>query len=260
MNVQVPPTRKEVRGALRVQNDNIIDAFTNDIETQAKNAVLTTVNNTAWSITAAQASSAVSAASEAVDVVVAKVANNLKTLWLIGAVNLWRATIFERYPEKVYWFQYSAILDWKTTDYCRSLDGRVVKPWSAEFFKYMPPKHYNCRSLRVEILIDETFKPEFTWIPSSIPANATIDTFKPLKWPVILKWSPVIMNLKSELKDRKDKLAELEKVWQFPNRQAAHKERIEQLETALEKAFADEMYAETRRLLEADWINFTSSQ
>jgi hypothetical protein len=47
MNVQVPPTRKEVRGALRVQNDNIIDAFTNDIETQAKNAVLTTVNNTA---------------------------------------------------------------------------------------------------------------------------------------------------------------------------------------------------------------------
>lgn len=260
MNVQVPPTRKEVRGALRVQNDNIIDAFTNDIETQAKNAVLTTVNNTAWSITAAQASSAVSAASEAVDVVVAKVANNLKTLWLIGAVNLWRATIFERYPEKVYWFQYSAILDWKTTDYCRSLDGRVVKPWSAEFFKYMPPKHYNCRSLRVEILNDETFKPEFTWIPSSIPANATIDTFKPLKWPVILKWSPVIMNLKSELKDRKDKLAELEKNWQFPNRQSAHKERIEQLETALEKAFADEMYAETRRLLEADWINFTSSQ
>lgn len=260
MNVQVPPTRKEVRGALRVQNDNIIDAFTNDIETQAKNAVLTTVNNTAWSITVAQASSAVSAASEAVDVVIAKVANNLKTLWLIGAVNLWRATIFERYPEKVYWFQYSAILDWKTTDYCRSLDGRVVKPWSAEFFKYMPPKHYNCRSLRVEILNDETFKPAFTWIPSSIPANATIDTFKPLKWPVILKWSPVIMNLKSELKDRKDKLAELERVWQFPNRQAAHKERIEQLETALEKAFADEMYAETRRLLEADWINFTSSQ
>lgn len=260
MNVQVPPTKKEVRGALRVQNDNIIDAFTNDIDTQTKAAVLTTVNNNSWSITAAQASAAVSAASETIDAVLLKVWNNLKTLWLIGAVNLWRATIFERYPEKVYWYQYSAILDSRTTDYCRSLDGRIVKPWSAEFFKYMPPKHYNCRSLRVEILIDETFKPKFTWIPSSIPAPTTIDTFKPLKGPVILKWSPAILNLKSELKERKEKLAELEKNWQFPNRQSAHKERIDQLETALEKAFCDEMYAETKLLLEADWITFTSSE
>lgn len=258
MSVQVPPTRKEVRGALRVQNDNIIDAFTNDIETQTKAAVLTVVNNNSWSITAAQASSAVAAASQTIDAVVTKVANNLKTLWLIGAVNLWRATIFERYPEKVYWYQYSAILDDRTTDYCRSLDGRVVKPWSAEFFKYMPPKHYNCRSLRVEILIDETFKPAFTWIPSSIPAPATIDTFKPLKVPVLMKWSPAIKTLQVEIKQRKEKLEELKTANQYPNRQAAHEERIEQLETALAKAMTEELYNETKRLLVADWITFTS--
>lgn len=258
MNVQVPPTRKEVRGALRVQNDNIIDAFTNDIETQTKSAVLTTVNNNSWSITAAQASTAIAAASQTIDAVILKVANNLKTLWLIGAVNLWRATIFERYPEKVYWYQYSAILDSKTTDYCRSLDGRVVKPWSAEFFKYMPPKHYNCRSLRVEILNDEIFKPEFTWIPSSIPAPTTIDTFKPLKVPVLMKWSPAIKTLQVEIKERKEKVEELKKTNQYPNRQAAHEERIDQLETALAKAMSEELYNETKRRLVAEWITFTS--
>lgn len=256
MNVQVPPTKKEVRGALRVQNDNIIEWFSNAMNTQTRSAVLTVVNENAWSITAATAASAVSAASQSIDATIAKVANNLKTLWLIGAVNLWRATIFERYPEKVYWFQYSAILDEKTTDYCRSLDGRVVEPWSKEFFKYMPPKHYNCRSIRVEILQEETFKPQFTWIPSSIPAPATIDTFKPLKAPQILKDSPAVVQLQVELKQRKDKLKELEDADQYPNRQAAHKERIDQLETALANAMSEAMYAETKALLMSEWISF----
>jgi hypothetical protein len=47
MNVQVPPTKKEVRGALRVQNDNIIAKMKNDLDQATKTAVLTTVNNNA---------------------------------------------------------------------------------------------------------------------------------------------------------------------------------------------------------------------
>lgn len=256
MTVQVPPTRKEVRGALRVQNDNIVKWFVANIETQTKAAVLTDVNNHAWSITAANTAAAVSAASQAIDATVAKVANNLKTLWLIGAVNMWRATIFERYPEQIYWFQYSAIMDEKTTDYCASLDGRIVKPWSAEFYQYMPPKHYNCRSIRVEIKQDEVFKPNFTWIPSSIPAPATIDAFKPLKSPIILKWSPAVSQLKTELQERKEKLEELKTAGTFENRQKQHEERISVLESALEKAFCEELHQETKRVLEEVWYLF----
>lgn len=259
MSVQVPPTKKEVRGAMRVQNDNMIEAMKWTLDTQTRTAVLTVVTNNSWSITAAGAAEAVAAADEVIKQSLVKIKQNLKTLWLIWSVNLWRSTIFERYPEKVYWYQYSAVLDEKTTDYCRSLDGRVVKPWSAEFFRYMPPKHYNCRSLRVEILQDELFKPEFTWIPSSIPAPATIDTFKPLKAPQILKDSPAVVWLQVELKQRKEKLQELEDAWQYPNRQTAHKERIEQLETALENAFAEAMYVETKKRLEAEWISFKTT-
>ena len=111
----------------------------------------------------------------------------MTTLGAIGSVNLGRASIFERYPEKIYAFQYSAILDSKTTETCRSLDGRVVRAGSKEFYQYNPPRHYGCRSIWVEILQEETFKPDITGIPSSITANATIDAFKDLKAPVILK-------------------------------------------------------------------------
>lgn len=255
MNVQVPPTKKEVRGALRVQNDNIIAKMKNDLDQATKTAVLTTVNNNAWSITAASASTAISAANTAIDQTLAKIAGNLNTLWLVWAINLWRATIYERYPEKIYWFQYSAILDENTTDYCASLDGRVVEAWSPEFYAYMPPKHYNCRSVRVEILLDETFKPKFTGIPSSIPAPSTVDTFKNLKWPIVLKNSPAVAQIKSELQERKDKLAELEKLWLFPNRQDAHKERIDQLEKSLKKVF----FEDVKEILTEEWIRFKES-
>lgn len=250
MSAKVPPTRKEVRGALRVQNDNIVKWAIADLETKTRTAVMTNVNNHAWSITWTNTAAAVSAASQAIDVTIAKVANNLKTLWLIGAVNMWRATIYERYPEKIYWFQYSAIMDERTTDYCASLDGRVVKPWSAEFYTYMPPKHHNCRSIRVEILIDEIFKPDFTWIPSSIKAPATIDTFKPLKSPILMKWSPAVSQLSVELKQRKEKLEELENSWLYQNRQKQHKERIETLEKAISKAFSEELRSEIKKRLE----------
>lgn len=209
MNVQVPPTKAEVRGAMRVQNDALIDSMVTDMETTAKTAVTQIANKKGGSITNTNAAEAIAAASEAIDKVVTGQKNALNTLGVTGSVNLGRSSIFERYPEKVYAFQYSAILDDKTTETCRSLDGRVVKAGSPEFYLYSPPRHYNCRSIWVEILQDETFKPDITGIPSSITANATIDTFKDLKSPIILKGSPAIKVIQQELEDTKQKLADL---------------------------------------------------
>lgn len=122
MSVQVPPTKAEVRGAMRVQNDAMIDSMVNDMENTAKKAVTEQANKKGGSITNTTAAEAVAAASEAIDKVVTLQKNALNTLGVTGSVNLGRSSIFERYPEKVYAFQYSAILDASTTETCRSLD------------------------------------------------------------------------------------------------------------------------------------------
>ena len=63
----------------------------------------------------------------------------------------------------------------------------------------------------VEIMMEETFKPEFTGIPSSIQAPSSLDTFKDLKAPIILKNSPVVKVIQQEIDDKKLKIMELEK-------------------------------------------------
>jgi hypothetical protein len=62
----------------------------------------------------------------------------------------------------IYAFEFSAILDDKTTKICKDLDGLVVEPMSKEYYRYSPPRHYNCRSIRVEILNDEPYRPKIT--------------------------------------------------------------------------------------------------
>jgi hypothetical protein len=88
--------------------------------------------------------------------------NGLKSLFVMGAINLGRETVFESEPDRVYAFQYSAILDDRTSDLCRSLDGIIVKPWSKQYHAIKPPNHWNCRWIFVEILTDEPYKPAFT--------------------------------------------------------------------------------------------------
>lgn len=53
-------------------------------------------------------------------------------------------------------FQYSAIMDGRTTELCTSLDGKIFSKGDAA--KFNPPNHFNCRSLLVPILTGETFE------------------------------------------------------------------------------------------------------
>ena len=148
--------------------------------------------------------------------------------------------------------QYSAILDRRTSEVCRSLDGLVVKPGSADFYNYSPPRHYNCRSIWVEILVDEVFKPKFTGVPSGIPANATLDAFEDLKAPIVLKNSPAIKVIQEEIKNRQQKLDELIQSGKFPNRQKQHETRIKALENSIEKALDKAFFEYTKSILLAD--------
>ncbi len=52
--------------------------------------------------------------------------------------------------------EYSAILDSRTTDICRHLDGRVYPDGAPEWEKYRPPNHFNCRSILVPVTVIDT--------------------------------------------------------------------------------------------------------
>jgi SPP1 gp7 family putative phage head morphogenesis protein len=51
-------------------------------------------------------------------------------------------------------FQYSAVLDDRTTEICRELDGKVFRPGDPALDQVKPPNHFNCRSVLVPITID----------------------------------------------------------------------------------------------------------
>lgn len=69
------------------------------------------------------------------------------------AFNEARGQQFNEVKDMIVGYQYSAIMDDRTSDICAALDGKIFNP--TEFSYYNPPKHYNCRSLLVPIYADE---------------------------------------------------------------------------------------------------------
>lgn len=136
MKVKVPPTNKSIVGVMKKNNTQIIQKIVDDI-----NKSLT---NKGFSETG----------------IVSQFMNGLKTLFVHGSINMGREVIFEKYPEQIYAFQYSAILDGGTTQLCRSLDDMIIAPNDPRRQKFTPPNHWNCRSIWVEILQEESHKPE----------------------------------------------------------------------------------------------------
>ena len=63
--------------------------------------------------------------------------------------------------EEIQAFQYSAIIDDRTTDICLALDGKIMSKDDEESQQFMPPNHYKCRSILVPITIYEE-KPKVT--------------------------------------------------------------------------------------------------
>lgn len=257
MSVSVPPTKKEVAGVMRVKNDLVVDKLTQDIENAAKSAATQQIGRQGGEITATNATQAVTAAGTAIDKVLTKMKPTANTIAVTGSIHMGRGSVFGRYPEKVYAMQYSAIIDQRTTDLCKSLDGRIVAPGSSQYINYSPPQHYNCRSVWVEILQDEAFKPDIGGIPDSITPSSSVDDYTaPKGGPILLKNSPAMGLVKQELADREAKLEALP-AGKFENRRQAHQKRIDELKKAISDAENAKDFSEyIRAVLEADGINF----
>jgi SPP1 gp7 family putative phage head morphogenesis protein len=54
--------------------------------------------------------------------------------------------------------EYSAILDSRTTNICRHLDGKIFSKDSELWNEYRPPNHFNCRSILVAVTADDVWE------------------------------------------------------------------------------------------------------
>jgi SPP1 gp7 family putative phage head morphogenesis protein len=73
-------------------------------------------------------------------------------------------------------YEYSAVLDDRTTEICSSLDGSVYSSDSEVWQgspRYIPPNHYNCRSLLIPIFVSD----EWDGVESAPPTVEPQDGF-----------------------------------------------------------------------------------
>jgi len=270
----VPPTSPEIRGAMRVQNDAIAGKIAWNLEAVAVQAATEAIQKAGGGkITETTQKAALDAVKEAMDAELqlseqqqetialceTKLDETIKlaeatanTLSVTGSVNMGRGSIFARYPERVYGFQFSAILDDRTTAICMSLDGIVVKAGSQDYDNYSPPRHINCRSIWVAILIATTFKPEFTRnISASIPTNKTAATAPTMKAPVVGEHTSekTVALINEEIEERTAKVAEYLESGKFANRVEKHKEAIKALQQGLQGVDVGVKQSLTRKIV-----------
>lgn len=92
---------------------------------------------------------------------------NIARTNISDAVNQGRMALFQDPALKgfVRAYEYSAILDDRTTEICEQLHGRVQSDWG----EYTPPNHYQCRSLLIPITeVDTSWDGKQDAIPSGV--------------------------------------------------------------------------------------------
>lgn len=76
------------------------------------------------------------------------------------AFNVGRKVIFDRETEDgfIEAYQYSAIIDSRTTEICRALDGKIYRADDPYVDRITPPRHFNCRSLLVPVIQGDDYE------------------------------------------------------------------------------------------------------
>lgn len=93
------------------------------------------------------------------------VRTNMAEAYNSGRMNLFRSPSVGDF---IVAYEYSAVLDDRTTEFCRSWDGAILRADSNEWGQVLPPNHYQCRSVLIPITRGERFKE--TAVPRAKPA------------------------------------------------------------------------------------------
>jgi SPP1 gp7 family putative phage head morphogenesis protein len=100
---------------------------------------------------------------------------------MIGKMfNKGRQHTFDKYGDSIFAYRYTAVLDLRTTDYCRELDGKVFQASDPNYPLLTPPNHYGCRSFWTPIMAEESEGVEVEGKPFDFPVYSSVNTFKDL--------------------------------------------------------------------------------
>jgi len=73
----------------------------------------------------------------------------------MDAYNQGSLTMFQDASSIIAAYEYSAIMDGRTTDICSELDGKIYKTNNPIWVKITPPNHFQCRSILIPVFNDE---------------------------------------------------------------------------------------------------------
>jgi len=93
------------------------------------------------------------------------VRTNMSEAYNTGQMNLYRDP---EVGDFVRAFEYSAVMDSRTSEYCQAWHGVVLKKDDQRWVAALPPNHYQCRSVLIPIVQGEAFT-ETTNPPSILP-------------------------------------------------------------------------------------------
>ena len=95
-------------------------------------------------------------------------------------LNKGRQETFDVNSKEIFAFRYSAVMDDRTTDYCRKLDGKVFQKSDPQFAFRTPPQHYGCRSIWSAVTNKEAEENNIvvTGVPAELPTFSSISSFK----------------------------------------------------------------------------------
>lgn len=167
LQVASPATDRDIPGVLRAQSIQMEEAIAKEMGLVAQSEALYQIQR------GADVAFTMKQIEKALDLKIEKMIRASGTQAIMGAFAGGRMSVFEKYKDRIYAFQYTAVLDGRTTRFCQSMNGRVVAPNSSDFFAFAPPNHVHCRSFWSEILTDEFIKPKIEEVPDSIPRDRT---------------------------------------------------------------------------------------
>ena len=151
MGVDTPPTPRDFIQHIDLEADTIAQYHAEQLKRQAKQSLAEAMKK---NISVAQAIGTVDAL---LDETIAKLVDDTSSIVTAGYINHGRDVVFDRYSDKIYALQRSEILDYRTCNYCLSVDGRIIEKDDA--FGKNSIFHTYCRGIWVEILQDEEEKP-----------------------------------------------------------------------------------------------------
>ncbi|MEA2056903.1 MAG: hypothetical protein U9O78_04365, partial [Patescibacteria group bacterium] len=104
-----------------------------------------------------------------------------------GEINRGRSYTFKNYDDEIYAYQWSALLDGATCNYCKSMDTSTIGVHDKAFNEYRPGEvHFHCRCIWVAIMKEEFNKPPITGISKMLRPQSQVPpwNFKDIEFPV----------------------------------------------------------------------------